>query len=434
MNNRSMYQIPLSYSKKGRTMPRIIIILTILLPLTILLFHPAIADDVSILKPGKPVATKFRIHSMADKDGIPVEGLFNNEKERRFTMIQPEDECERIITNRTHDDYEFNWGYLTPGDSGAVYFQAPTDLMVVAVRLRPYNWQGNLLIDFWETPYSGNVIDEDLLAYPYEEQWLSGGTSPIVDFSSPLGLHVAGPVSKTISEADSVVWTQINIPQKPTFAKGDHFCVGMWFQITGGWGFTAESERGLTADLFKWYSPPSTGPDGTHSGWFIRRYHHQLELLVTYLGDSPPDIIESYSHLTPFHNDQTCIIITDTNCGGGPSGVDQAWFHYMTFGATTFDSIVMTGIDSEWCIGLPCRPLIWELWWYFSAVDIMGNRSNTVKRGFFCPCGWPSFLTIYNASDSLQGSIHESYLEGALNVCGYPFYYGDYALWTDLSM
>lgn len=395
---------------------------------TIIVFSvQAYSQVMTTLQPGRENRNSRHKIVAADKDVIPVEGLFDDEKERRFTLKQPEDECDRTITNRTIDDHEVNWAYSNPGDSAAIYFKAPVDLVVNAVRIRSTNWTGDILIDFWETPYDGDVIDTDVLG---DDRYIGDGTSSLVSFSTPLGRHIAGPVPVTINEADSMVWKQIDIPQQPEFSKDEDFMLGFHFQISSGWGFSGENSDGRTADLFKWYPPPHTGPDDVHSGWFIREYHHQIELLVTYLGDSPPEIVELIHFWSPFSGDPMCATITDLNCSGGLSGVNEAWFHYMPYGTTTFDSIALADLDSQWCAVMPCRAIMWGFSWFYSAEDIMGNKSRTITKRYDIWCCKPTLFTIYNSSDSLD-SIHDIYLDGLVDVCGTPL---DFALWYDPSM
>ena len=160
---------------------------------------------------------------------------------------------------------DFNFG-ANADDSLAVWFQAPDDLKVLAIRLQSLNWEGNVLFDIFETPYSGYTGDAVGSA-----GWMSGGTHP-TGLTTPLGAHVAGPIPKTIAPTEFYPeWSEVVVPTQPTFSAGDNFCVGVWTQPTAGHGFSVQYPCDSTRSFFKYYAS-SLGPDGIHTGWFLRGY------------------------------------------------------------------------------------------------------------------------------------------------------------------
>jgi hypothetical protein len=222
---------------------------------SLLLSGLVFAGKIATLQPGKAQIEAVEKTSVQD-DAKPVKSRLMNQSRGKFTpRVVGLNDCERVITNATIDDYEVNWGYTTPGDSGAIYFEAPADMKVLAVRIRSTNWVGNLLLDFFDTWYEGDLTDGDVPV------WFGdiGQTTPFTG-------HIAGPVPRTISAADEGVWTQIDVPAQPEFEGGDGFLVSFWFQITAGWGFSAENAKGLTADLFKWYTGGRMGEAEPYRG------------------------------------------------------------------------------------------------------------------------------------------------------------------------
>ena len=364
-------------------MRRFVIMTLALFAASILLSGVLSAGKITTLQPRsvREDAHKRMAQGTADKDVKWVQGRQTRKEKGRREMIAANGVCDQIITNRTMDSYDVNFGYSNPGDSGFVWFQAPADLKVLAVRIRSANWVGNMLVDIWETPYTGNVQDNDSGLLD-AGGWLSGGTHPL-GFSSPLGAHVTGPVPRALSATDIDVWTQIDIPAQPVFSQGDNFGVGMFFMITGGWGFSGESEKCLPADLFKWYQPPATGPDGTNSGWFIRHFHHQIELLVTLLGDTPPDIedVTDLGITLSTAPREVSATVTDINCGLGLAGVAAVQLCY-SFNGGPFACVGMTPSGDVYTADIPGGSLGDDVEYFVSAEDLEGKVSESEVYGY----------------------------------------------------
>jgi hypothetical protein len=325
-----------------------VLIITCILPF---LSFVAFAQTMTTLQPKSielEILKKTREERrQADKDTEPIKRQFKNEKNRHFTTIEIGDECDQILTNRTMDDYHVLPVYEKVPDSVAVHFNAPEDMIVNAVRIRSYHWKGNLLLDFFETPFEREYIDTDAS---------DAGGIWVGDFrrnpGSPLGAHIAGPFAKTFDEANIGVWTQIDIPTRAEFCKGDDFLVSFWLQHVAGWGFSSEHTDGRYADTFEYYCNGRQGEDEPY--WWLRGYHLQVELSVTFTGIMAPEIKDVTELRTTLSTDprEVSATITDIDCAGGQAGIAEALL-YHSFNGSDLECIPMTANGDIYTAKIP---------------------------------------------------------------------------------
>ena len=196
-----------------------------------------------------------------------------------------------------------NFGFINPGDSALVWFKPAAHCSLIAIRFKPWNWEGNILFDIWDgSRYSPHIYSPDSTD---ELGWCPLGTEIgpyyTIQCISPLGWdcrdaehHFWGPHPYTITEAHSDAWIEIpaEIGIQGQVDLGDSaFYIGASFYITQGWGFYAQQAYpGSTPyNFFKYYSA-GVGPDGVHDGWFLRSYQLWFEAVVTYYENTPPQI------------------------------------------------------------------------------------------------------------------------------------------------
>lgn len=330
-----------------------------------------------------------------------------------------QDECDRTLTWRTLDNASVNFGFDN-GDSGAVWFQAPGDLKVLGVRFMPLDFEGNVLIDIFESPFSGyegEAVDGN--------GWFTGGTHP-TGITSPLGAHVAGPSPITIGTENLEVWNEVMLPTQPEFSAGENFCVSLWFQRTAGWGFATENPYGAPYSLFKYYGT-CCGPDDTNAGWFLRSYVLWYEVLVELTGDTPPDFDEVTvlpTSCIPGEDREVCAEITDINCSGGEAGVASAELCY-TVDEGEEQCIALIQTSETWCGTIPGQSSGSVITYYYRATDANGLTNTTISYTYSIWEATAPTLVVYNTND-YPSWIDFYYMLGANNLCGIPY---DYDWW-----
>ncbi|UCE18066.1 MAG: T9SS type A sorting domain-containing protein [Gemmatimonadota bacterium] len=196
------------------------------------------------------------------------------------------------------------FGFLNPGDSMLVWLKPEMACSLIAIRFKPINFEGTVILDIWDASHY------DPLIYSYDSTDARGwfGTyEPISDPSgwipgniighSPLGWsasdpehHHWGPCSSNVTEEDADTWVEIparsglqgvvDLGSKPFF-------IGAAFYISQGYGFYAQYDWTTPYNLFKFYSA-CCGPDNEHSGWFLRSYFIWFEAIVKYYKNTPP--------------------------------------------------------------------------------------------------------------------------------------------------
>jgi len=314
-------------------------------------------------------------------------------------VVTAEDDCNPTLTWRTLEDPNVNFG-AENDDSMSVWFQAPGDLRVLGVRFMALNFEGNVLVDIFESPYegyTGDAVDGD--------GWLSGGDHP-TGITSPLGAHVSGPVPKTIGTADLGEWMEVMLPVQPEFSAGDNFCVSLWHQRTAGWGFATEYPYGAPYSFFKYYAL-STGPDETNTGWFLRSYVLWYEVIAELTGDTPPDFVDFEVLLTAVTSDPRPVsaTVTDKNCAGGDAGVAHVWVNYSTDGVI-FDQAELTAGSDVYSGEIPGFAPGTTVSYYYSAEDVEGNVSRTAATYsyYIWTAVYPN-LAVYNTGDMVGATV-----------------------------
>ena len=81
-----------------------------------------------------------------------------------------------------------NFGFLNPGDSSLVYLRPAAACSLLAIRFRPINWEGNLLVDIWD------ARNYDPLIYSTDSTDASGWWGTFEPITDPGG-WIPGDVS-----------------------------------------------------------------------------------------------------------------------------------------------------------------------------------------------------------------------------------------------
>ena len=204
-----------------------------------------------------------------------------------------------------------NFPFLNPGDSALVWFKPAAHCSLIAIRFKPIDWEGNLLIDVWDARnyypliYSTDSTDSNGWIGTYAD-WIGGIWIPgDVIRHSPLGWsaddtshHHWGPFPVTVTAAHSHSWIEIPTAaglQGEVNLGRDPFYIGIAFYPTTGLGISAqEPYPGSTPySFFKFYSA-GHGPDGAHDGWYIHSQQLWIEAVIKYYLYTPCYI----SHMT----------------------------------------------------------------------------------------------------------------------------------------
>ena len=75
----------------------------------------------------------------------------NLDKPHRMTdgLLGPAGIIDTLTWRNEGASQNVNFGFLNHGDSMLVWLKPPAACSLVAIRFRPINWEGNLLLDVW---------------------------------------------------------------------------------------------------------------------------------------------------------------------------------------------------------------------------------------------------------------------------------------------
>ena len=274
-----------------RRLPVILLLFAILIGVTI----AAYAGEYAILRPGQDSDVKA-FKSIYQKKGYL--------KETRTPGILGATGIIDTLTWRNQGASTLvNFGFLNPGDSSLVWLRPAAACSLIAIRFRPINWEGNLLVDIW------NAQNYEPLIYSTDSTDASGwwGTyEPITDPAgwipgdivghSPLGMnaldpaeHYWGPFPFTVTRDHADVWIEIPAEyglQGQVDLGRDPFYIGMVYYQTAGWGFYSQYDWTTPFNFFKFYSA-GEGP-APHDGWFIRQFFMWYDAVIVYYENTPP--------------------------------------------------------------------------------------------------------------------------------------------------
>jgi hypothetical protein len=288
---------------------------------------------------------------------------------------------------RTLDSTNVMFGFLTYGDTGAIWFEPLADCSLKAMRLYSSNFEGNVHIGVWKTRYDGHIITKDSVDINgwmgmFEgDQWIAG---PTLGYS-PLGNLIWGPAPLTITEDMNNSWVEIStdLLGEPNLGS-DPFVVGMTIYLQKGWGFGAEMEAAVPYHFFKYYTE-GVGPDQVHPGWYIRSMSLWMEAVVKYYSNTPPEISRmdqlawTYS-LGPYAV-QAQIMDKDYE-NPSRAGIASTYLHWIVRGLE--DSTIMEGPRNGGIFTglIPQREQGDTVWYYVSAIDDLDKRSVNTPLSF----------------------------------------------------
>lgn len=211
-----------------------------------------------------------------------------------------------------------NFTFARYGESLLVWLEPVAACSLLAIRFRPMNWEGNMLLDIWDAMnydpliYSMDSTDENGWWGTYEPEadpsgWVPGdivGHTPLGwDKNDPYH-HYWGSYPFTVTKEHAGTWIEISTgsgPQGVIDVGRDPFYIGAAFYMTDGWGFfVQEPYPGSTPySFFKFYQPAGPGP---RDGWFLRSYFPWFEAIVSYYENTPPEFenlkVQSYTYFS----------------------------------------------------------------------------------------------------------------------------------------
>ncbi|MFQ6093951.1 MAG: FlgD immunoglobulin-like domain containing protein, partial [bacterium] len=273
------------------------------------------------------------------------------------------------------------------GDSAAMWFKPLAPCSLKAIRIHFTNFAGDILIDVFRARYGGHITatdSTDALGWvgTHEHgQWMPGW----VLGHSPLGEHLWGPFPLTVTNDNDYSWIEVSASLiGEVDLGGDPFCVGLNVYQLSGRGLSAENERVVPYHFFKYYYN-CCGPDGMHNGWFLRKYSLWVEVVVSYYGNTPPEITNMdvlNDTYRPGPYTVTTHIVDSDISNPEQAGVAEAFLHWDIFGLC--DSTVMYGTleDNLFIAQIPSLAVGDKVEYYVSAVDRAGARSANTPRTF----------------------------------------------------
>ncbi len=223
-------------------------------------------------------------------------------------------------------------GFSNPGDSMLVWLRPAAPCSLLAIRFRPVDFEGNMILDIWDASnydpliYSTDSTDENGFWGRYDPGacpscWYPGdivGHTPLGWREDDPDHHYWGPCPLTITSEHADSWIEIPADsgtQVIADLGSDPFFIGVAFYIRSGLGFYAqESYPGVRPfSFFKYYRPSDTSP-GPEGGWFLRSYFPWFEAIVKYYepttsiqGNSDESICSSFQLFQNYPNPLTSI-------------------------------------------------------------------------------------------------------------------------------
>ncbi|UCE20263.1 MAG: T9SS type A sorting domain-containing protein [Gemmatimonadota bacterium] len=282
-----------------RRLPAFLLLCAIFFGLTV----AAYAGEIAILRPGQDNDVKA-FKSIHQKKPLPT-------PHRTPGVLGTTGIIDTLTWRNPGASTLVNFGFLNPGDSSLVYLKPAAACSLLAIRFRPINWEGNLLVDIWDARnydpliYSTDSTDASGWWGTFEpitdpNGWIPGdivghsplGLSALDDITNPVDDdldHYWGPFPFTVTRDHADVWIEIPAAyglQGEIDLGRDPFYIGMVYYQTAGWGFYSQYDWTTPFNFFKFYSA-GEGP-GPHDGWFIRQYFMWYDAVIVYYENTPP--------------------------------------------------------------------------------------------------------------------------------------------------
>jgi hypothetical protein len=234
---------------------------------------------------------------------------------------------------------------------------------------------------------------------PWEDLWSDGG------FGAPLV-----PTASVYDPAgNSYDWISMATLGEPTVLRNEIF--GISVSNTGNslddvqsfyaqYGNVPEHSHSLEHPATKHYEYERTAGTGDY-GWWTRPVTLDLVAVVDIFGDAAPTISGVTALSTTLSTDPQTVdaTITDTNPGGGASGVQSATIKYSIDDGTTYSDVTMTTGGGDLYTGdIPGQSPGTIIQYYVEAVDVESNASQSATYTYriFAPTAGVNTLLVFN--------------------------------------
>ncbi|MGB5849151.1 MAG: T9SS type A sorting domain-containing protein [Ignavibacteriaceae bacterium] len=236
---------------------------------------------------------------------------------------------------------------------------------------------------------------------PWADLWSENGIgAPVVP--TPSVYNPAG---------NNYDWILMSTLGEPTVLRDEIF--GISVSNTGTWvaatdsvqSFYAQygvegSSPGLTYPTLKFYEYERTVPSDDN-GWNTRPVALDLVAIVDIYGDAAPTISGVTVLSTTLSTDPQTVdaTITDTNPGGGASGVQSATIKYSIDDGTTWSDATMTTGGGDLYTGdIPGQSPGTIIKYFVEAVDVLTNSSQSATYTYriFAPTAGVNTLLVFN--------------------------------------
>ena len=431
-----------------------------------------------------PDGKQFKLNASIDlKEAIKVSN-FSKGKEARFAKNAGKDingiETAGLLDTLSYADlgaYNTNFGFFGY-DVMFQYFEAPADLTIKAagfavsddsaaagggtfsVRLLKLNWTMDELKQFTaatkegyypsDNDGAGNADpfgeeatgpwvgeDEDNALPPWADNADPNANGWDYDLWSDAGF--GWPVTPETSSGggDYLNWVEMsNLGFEPEVLKGEVFAVAVVNDVPAAnddeanrIGFFSDNTLGIPA--WKYYEM-GRATDGNDVGWWVRLYTWDFAVAVDITGDLPPTISDMTILSTTLSTDNRTVsaMITDTNPGGGNSGVAVANLVYTVDGGDEV-SVPMSADGDMFSADIPGQSPGTEVTYWIEAEDVEGNGSVSgiapTYRIFAIEN--PNALLVFNGFTSPSG-YPQSYYFGVGDFANYSVLDWDHDAWA----
>jgi len=431
-----------------------------------------------------PDGKQIKLNSSIDlKEAIKVSS-FSKGKEAHFAKYAGKDingiETAGLLDTLSYSSlgiFNTNFGFFGY-DVMFQYFEAPADLTIKAagfavsddsaaaaggtfsVRLLKLNWTMDELKQFTAAtkegyypsdndgagnadPFgeeaTGNWVseDENNPLPPWADNADPGANGWDYDLWSDAGF--GWPVSPETSNGagEYLNWVEmINLGFEPQVLKGEVFAVAVINDVpapnddeANRIGFFSDNTLGIPA--WKYYEM-GRATDGVDVGWWTRLYTWDFAVAVDITGDLPPTIDDMTILGTTLSTDNRTVsaTITDTNPGGGNSGVASADLVYTVDGGDEI-RVPMSADGDMFSADIPGQSPGTEVTYWIEAEDVEGNGSVSgiapTYRIFAIEN--PNALLVFNGFTSASG-YPQSYYFGVGDFANYSVLDWDHDSWA----
>jgi hypothetical protein len=373
--------------------------------------------------------------------------------------------------------YNTNFGFFGY-DVMLQYFEAPADLTIKAagfavsddsaaagggtfsVRLLKLNWTLDELKQFTAATKQGYYpSDNDGAgnADPFGEEatgpWVGEDANnplpPWADDADPdnngweydlwSDAGFGWPVSPVTSSGggDYLNWVEMsNLGFEPEVLKGEVFAVAVVNDVPAAndneenrIGFFSDNTLGIPG--WKYYEM-GRATDGNDVGWWTRLYTWDFAVAVDITGDLPPTISDMTILGTTLSTDDRTVsaTITDSNPGGGNSGIASAMLYYTLDGGDAV-SLAMAADGDVFSAVIPGQSPGTEVTYWIEAEDVEGNGAVSAISPTYniFAVENPNALLIFNGFAAPTG-YPQSYYFGVGDFTNYSVLEWDHDTWA----